>query len=162
MPPTRSARKSADSLAMRAFMRSPWLWLGIAESRCRPKMGGNRDGMLTLSEDLTRSKMPVDGAPELLVRLVKASKVYWRDSGLLHALLNVSDEGALLAQPWVGASWEGYVIEQAIGQLSARGPPLERRRTRVPLVRVIVEGVVILSRSRWRSGCLAHSIVTSV
>ena len=54
-------------------------------------------------------------------RLVKSAKVYWRDSGLLHALLNVSDERALLAQPWVGASWEGYVIEQAIGQLSAHG-----------------------------------------
>jgi hypothetical protein len=33
--------------------------------------------------------------------------------------LNVSDEKALLNQPWVGASWEGYVIEQAIGELSA-------------------------------------------
>jgi predicted AAA+ superfamily ATPase len=54
-------------------------------------------------------------------RLVKSPKVFWRDSGLLHALLNVSDERALLSQPWVGASWEGYVIEQAIGQLSARG-----------------------------------------
>jgi len=54
-------------------------------------------------------------------RLVKSPKVYWRDSGLLHALLNVSDEKALLAQPWVGASWEGYVIEQAIGELSSCG-----------------------------------------
>jgi hypothetical protein len=54
-------------------------------------------------------------------RLVKSPKVYWRDSGLLHALLNVADDTALLAQPWVGASWEGYVIEQAIGALSAHG-----------------------------------------
>lgn len=54
-------------------------------------------------------------------RLVKSPKVYWRDSGLLHALLNVPDERALISQPWVGASWEGYVIEQVLGQLSSRG-----------------------------------------
>ena len=54
-------------------------------------------------------------------RLVKSPKVYWRDSGLLHALLNVSDQEALLAQPWVGASWESHVIEQALGVLSAEG-----------------------------------------
>jgi len=54
-------------------------------------------------------------------RLVKSPKVYWRDSGLLHALLNVSSEKALLSQPWVGASWEGHVIEQALGELAARG-----------------------------------------
>jgi hypothetical protein len=54
-------------------------------------------------------------------RLVKTPKVYWRDSGLLHALLGVPDDEALLAQPWVGASYEGYVIEQACGVLSSRG-----------------------------------------
>ena len=54
-------------------------------------------------------------------RLVKRPKLYWRDSGLVHALLNVPDERALLVQPWVGASWEGYVIEQALGELSSQG-----------------------------------------
>ena len=54
-------------------------------------------------------------------RLVKSPKVYWRDSGLVHALLNVTDGRALVVQPWVGASWEGFVIEQTIGELSARG-----------------------------------------
>ncbi len=54
-------------------------------------------------------------------RLVKRPKLYWRDSGLVHALLNVSDEHTLLNQPWVGASWEGYVIEQALGELSSQG-----------------------------------------
>lgn len=54
-------------------------------------------------------------------RLVKSPKVYWRDSGILHALLNVPDDKSLLVQPWVGASWEGFVIEQAIGVLSAHG-----------------------------------------
>ena len=54
-------------------------------------------------------------------RIVKSPRIYWRDSGLLHALLNVSDDRALLAQPWVGASWEGFVIEQMIGEMSSRG-----------------------------------------
>ena len=54
-------------------------------------------------------------------RLVKSPRVYWRDTGLLHALLNVRDERSLLAQPWVGASWEGFVIEQIIGEMSAHG-----------------------------------------
>ena len=54
-------------------------------------------------------------------RLVKTPRIYWRDTGLLHALLNVPDERTLLAQPWVGASWEGFVIEQLIGELSAAG-----------------------------------------
>ena len=51
-------------------------------------------------------------------RLVKSQRVYWRDPGLLHALLNVPDYRRLLAQPWVGASWEGFVIEQIIQTLA--------------------------------------------
>lgn len=58
-------------------------------------------------------------------RLVKSPKLYWRDSGLLHALLRAGDRHALLAQPWVGASWEGFVIEQILGALQAAGQPIE-------------------------------------
>lgn len=58
-------------------------------------------------------------------RLVRSPKLYWRDSGLLHALLNVPDAQTLLNQPWVGASWEGYVIEQIIGELAAHGARVE-------------------------------------
>lgn len=47
-------------------------------------------------------------------RLVKSPKVYIRDSGLLHALLNLVDHNALLGHPVVGASWEGFVIENLI------------------------------------------------
>ncbi len=54
-------------------------------------------------------------------RIVKTPKVYWRDSGLLHAIHNVEDEAGLLAQPWVGASWEGFVIEQVLGLLAQQG-----------------------------------------
>jgi hypothetical protein len=56
-------------------------------------------------------------------RLVKSPKVYIRDSGLLHALLNISDRNALLGHPVVGASWEGFVIENLINAAPALTVP---------------------------------------
>jgi hypothetical protein len=47
-------------------------------------------------------------------RLVKSSKVYVRDSGLVHALLSIADKETLLAHPVVGQSWEGFVIENLL------------------------------------------------
>jgi uncharacterized protein len=48
-------------------------------------------------------------------RLVKSPKVYIRDSGLLHALLNVASITDLQGHPVAGASWEGFVLEQIRG-----------------------------------------------
>lgn len=45
-------------------------------------------------------------------RMVKAPKLYIRDSGVLHQLSQATTYDALLGNPIVGASWEGYVIEQ--------------------------------------------------
>jgi hypothetical protein len=47
-------------------------------------------------------------------RQVKSPKIYVRDSGLLHQLLGLETEKALLSHPKLGASWEGYVIEQIL------------------------------------------------
>jgi len=47
-------------------------------------------------------------------RQVKSPKVYLRDSGLLHALLGLASERELLSHPKVGASWEGYAIEETL------------------------------------------------
>ena len=47
-------------------------------------------------------------------RQVKSPKVYVRDSGLLHHLLGIGHEKALLTHPKIGASWEGFVIEQVL------------------------------------------------
>lgn len=47
-------------------------------------------------------------------RQVRSPKVYVRDSGLLHSLLGIETEKALLTHPKVGASWEGFVIEQVV------------------------------------------------
>jgi len=51
-------------------------------------------------------------------RQVKTPKVYVRDSGLLHQLLGVADPHALEAHPKVGASWEGFVVEQVLSTQS--------------------------------------------
>ncbi len=47
-------------------------------------------------------------------RLVKSPKVYVRDSGLVHALLGIDDQEALLGHPVAGGSWEGLAIESLI------------------------------------------------
>lgn len=47
-------------------------------------------------------------------RQVKAPKVYFRDSGLLHHLMDISTRHHLLGHPKVGASWEGFAIEQVL------------------------------------------------
>ncbi|HVC94332.1 MAG TPA: ATP-binding protein [Pirellulales bacterium] len=52
-------------------------------------------------------------------RQVKAPKVYIRDSGLLHALLDIGTHEDLECHPKVGASWEGFVLDQLICRLGA-------------------------------------------
>ena len=50
-------------------------------------------------------------------RLVKAPKVYVRDSGLMHRLANIPDLETLLGHPLCGVSWEGFVIENVLAHL---------------------------------------------
>jgi predicted AAA+ superfamily ATPase len=55
-------------------------------------------------------------------RQVKSPKVYLRDSGLLHALLGIPSSRALEGHPKLGASWEGFVVEEilrAVGERNA-------------------------------------------
>lgn len=47
-------------------------------------------------------------------RQVKAPKVYVRDTGLLHALLGINHQRDLECHPKVGASWEGYAVEEVL------------------------------------------------
>jgi uncharacterized protein len=47
-------------------------------------------------------------------RQVKAPKIYIRDSGLLHQLLGIQTKKDLLTHPKMGASWEGYVLEEVL------------------------------------------------
>ena len=52
--------------------------------------------------------------PNLRKRLVKSPRVYLRDPGILHSLLDIESADELLGHPTRGASWEGWVIENAI------------------------------------------------
>jgi len=52
-------------------------------------------------------------------RLVKAPKVYFRDTGLLHALLRLRNQQELQGYPRLGFSWEGFAIEEVIRRLDA-------------------------------------------
>jgi len=47
-------------------------------------------------------------------RLIKSPKIYIRDTGLLHALLDIESHNELLGHPVYGASWEGFVIENIL------------------------------------------------
>jgi uncharacterized protein len=47
-------------------------------------------------------------------RQVKSPKIYFRDSGLLHALMGIRSQGELLRHPRSGASWEGFALEQVL------------------------------------------------
>lgn len=53
-------------------------------------------------------------------RLVKRPRIYLRDSGLLHALMRVHDHDILYSQPWLGQSWEGFIIEQVMSALQMK------------------------------------------
>jgi len=53
-------------------------------------------------------------------RQVKAPKVYLRDSGVLHALLQLRSLSDVQSHPKLGASWEGFALEQVIGALESR------------------------------------------
>lgn len=57
----------------------------------------------------------------LAKRQVRSPKVYIRDSGLLHRLLDIGDRVALERHPKVGASWEGFMIESIIRAMRAEG-----------------------------------------
>ncbi|MBI4229261.1 MAG: ATP-binding protein [Planctomycetes bacterium] len=49
-------------------------------------------------------------------RLVRTPRIYLRDAGIVHALLNLETENDLAGHPVRGASWEGFVIEQVLAR----------------------------------------------
>ncbi len=75
---------------------------------------------LSILEDtfLVRQLRPFHA--NLKKRLVKAPKVFIRDSGLLHSLLGIGSMDDLQGRPLIGHSWEGFVSEQIIAQLPPR------------------------------------------
>ena len=71
-------------------------------------------GYLDLLVDLLLVRRLPSWHANLGKRLVKSPKVYVRDSGLVHALLNIPDKESLLSHPVVGQSWECHVIENLL------------------------------------------------
>lgn len=104
------------------------LWIMLAHNQGSQlntaQLGANLDISATttkryieLLEDLLliRSLRPWFG--NVGKRLVKAPKIYIRDSGLTHALLNLTTLDDILSHPVVGASWEGFVMENLLACL---------------------------------------------
>lgn len=79
---------------------------------------------LSLLEQLLLVRQVVPWSGNLRKRLVRAPKVYVRDSGLLHALLGPVSRDDVLSHPMVGASWEGFVVEQLIQSAGPQRVPL--------------------------------------
>ncbi|MDF1521305.1 MAG: ATP-binding protein [Trueperaceae bacterium] len=73
-------------------------------------------------------------------RLVKSPKLYVRDSGLLHALLDVPDWDALQGHPIAGLSWEGFVVEELLATRPDADAAFYRTATGVELDLVLREG----------------------
>ncbi len=73
-------------------------------------------------------------------RLVKSPKIYLRDTGLLHNLLNISSFDSLLGNPVLGASWEGFVVENIIVSLSSKWRYSYYRTTAQTEIDLVLEG----------------------
>ncbi|MCY4215226.1 MAG: ATP-binding protein [Gammaproteobacteria bacterium] len=148
-PPAYLAKTNADSMVWRkAYVTAllerdlPALGIDFAAATMRRfwMMLAHRHGSLLNASELARSmdvsqptvKRHLDIlSGTFMVRLlqpwhanvhkrqVKSPKLYVRDAGLLHALLNLPDLESLRAHPGIGASWEGFALEQAIQMLGA-------------------------------------------
>lgn len=92
---------------------------------------------------ITRTLQPF--APNLNKRINKSPKVYLRDSGILHSLLNVSDINQLLGHPIYGYSWEGYVIENIINSAPEWQPWFYRTATGNEIDLILTKGEKMLA-----------------
>lgn len=72
-------------------------------------------------------------------RLVKSPKYFVRDSGLVHALLNIISQNDLLGHPIAGKSWEGFIIENILSILKKSVVPLFYEATGAAEIDLILE-----------------------
>jgi len=79
-------------------------------------------------------------------RLVKSPRIYVRDSGIVHALLNIPAYNDLLGHPVVGKSWEGFVIENIMAVLPRRVRPYYYRTAGGAEIDLILE---FGTQERW-------------
>ena len=107
------------------------LWTMLAHLQGEPvnysKLGGNLeiDGKtvghyIDILTDLLLVRRLEPWHANVKKRLVKAPRFYIRDSGILHRLLGIDDSEALLSNPVLGKSWEGFVLENIFSILPRR------------------------------------------
>lgn len=72
-------------------------------------------------------------------RLVRSPKVYVRDSGITHSLLNILSYNDLLGHPVVGGSWEGFVIENILSVAPSNAIPFYYRTSNGAEIDLILE-----------------------
>lgn len=78
-------------------------------------------------------------------RLVKSPKIYFRDTGILHSLLSIESFEDLFAHPVLGASWEGYIIENIISEMPGWDPMFYRTSTGSEIDLIMKKGERILA-----------------
>jgi uncharacterized protein len=112
---------------------------------------------------LVRQLQPWSGNSQK--RLVKAPKVYVRDSGLVHALARVPDADALLGHPLCGPSWEGFVLEQTLAWLPSTWRASYYRSAAQAEVDLVLEGpkrqVLAIEIKRTLSPSLSKGFVNA-
>jgi predicted AAA+ superfamily ATPase len=94
---------------------------------------------LDLLEDLMLLRRLPPWSGNLGKRLVKSPKLYLRDAGLVHALLDIGTLHELLGHPVVGPSWEGFVIETLIDAAGPRATPLHYRTADGAEIDLVIE-----------------------
>jgi len=81
---------------------------------------------LSILEQTNMLRLLPPASPNLKKRLIKSPKIYLRDSGILHALLGIEKYDFLLASPGVGASWEGFVLDNILPRTKRWAPSFLR------------------------------------
>ena len=110
---------SIASGAMRRF------WTMLAHYHGQTWNGSELGRSMGLSDKTVRSYLDILSATFMVRQLqpwhenihkrqVKSPKIYFRDSGILHSLLGISDYHQLTGNPKLGASWEGFALEQTL------------------------------------------------
>jgi predicted AAA+ superfamily ATPase len=87
---------------------------------------------------MLRQIQPLSG--NIKKRLVKAPKIYLRDTGLAHRFLKITDFESLLGHPAIGASWEGFIIENILYQLSDKWRHSYYRTSAQAEIDLVLEG----------------------
>ncbi len=75
---------------------------------------------LSILEDTFMIRQLMPWHANVRKRLVKSPKIYLRDSGIFHALQSINTMQELLSNPKIGASWEGFALEELVSILGKR------------------------------------------